>query len=228
MIPPPVQRQYGQCYDQSPTRPRRPSSPYPTGAIITGLDDSSSDDEEAAPATAPAPAYVAAVSDSGMRLCIKNAVSPPSKPADEAPSPPSFPPLDGSGAETAPESTTAKTAVDPKLPALADIDTSSLTKAQQAALKRLAHTHDVVSGYAGEDLSDQLGLKLLHEHRAALARVNCHMQAEHRRAAAHVRCLNRSATRRRIVSSVIRKYHRPPEHLAKRFCVAESTPATRP
>ena len=224
MIPPPVQRQCGQSFDQSPISRRRPSSPYPAGAIITGFDDSSSDEDE----VAPTQAYVAAVSDSGLRLSIKEVVPPASEPAEMAHSPPPFPSLDNDEAGPVPEETTEPVVANPKLPALADIDTGSLTKAQKAALKRLAHTHEVVSSYADADLSDQLGLKLLHDHRAALARVNCHMQDEHRRAAAHVRCLNRSAIRRRIVSSVIRKYHRPPEHVTKRFCVADSVPVARP
>ena len=210
--PPVVRRQPGQRVDVSPIP--RPDSPYPRGAVFSGFGDESSDEEE----TASDRPYVAAVSDSGMRLRIKNPDTASLSPscAEVVPSPPRLQPLESSSQD------------EPVSRGLSEFDTASLTKSQLAALQRLSSVHDQMTQPADGELTDRRGLKLLRAHQLALARAHVEMQAERRRAMAHARILGRSVDRRRIVSAVIRKCHHPPAFLSQRFHVDTDSPPQAP
>ena len=213
--PPVVRRQPGQRVDVSPIPVPRPESPYPRGAVFSGFGDEESDEEEVE-ALFDQP-YVSAVSDSGMRLRIKKPEAASWSPTNVAvaPSPPHFQPLDGNSQD------------EPTSRGLSDIDTTSLTKAQLAALQRLTSVHERMTLPDGGELTARCGLKLLRDHELALARVNAELQAERRRASAHVKILDRSAGRRRIVAAVIRKCQ-PPAYLSQRFHVATDIPPQTP
>lgn len=215
-LPLPVCRQRGQCFDDPPSKRRRPGSPYPS-VIITGFDDdSSSEEEEAAPC-------VAAISDSGLRLHIKGVEPSPRDAAYTVPSPLRVPNFDEAEATVpAPDIAVSTGPVAPAPSALSGLDTSSLSRVQLAAIRRLVQVHDEASGCVDACTTDLRGLKLLRDHWSALSQVNSHLQAERRRAAAHLHGLQRSATRRRIVAAVARRYLKPPELLAQRFPAANT------